>query len=98
MDVTCRNHRDTVILSVINRRETSVRGNKGCAADRRVDQTCVHAADYYATGEEIEMRVCRHLTILTLASSSTGSGPKLCILRFSLNRGQAVCSQKPSLI
>lgn len=74
MDVMWWNHHDTGILSVINRRETSVRENKGGAADRRFDQTCVHAADYYATGEEIEMRAPRRLTILTLASSSGGEG------------------------
>lgn len=85
MDVMWWNHHDTGILSVINRRETSVRENKGGAADRRFDQTCVHAADYYATGEEIEMRAPRRLTILTLASSSGGRGLKLCILRFSLS-------------
>ena len=85
MGVMWWNHQDTGVLSVINRRETSVRGNKGSAADRRCDQTCVPAADYYATGEEIEMRARRRLTILTLASSSGGRGLKLCILRFSLS-------------
>lgn len=85
MDVMWWNRHDTGVLSMINRRETSVRENKGSTADRRCDQTCVHAADYYATGEEIEMRVRRHLTILTLASSSGGRGLELCILRFSLS-------------
>lgn len=85
MDVMWWNHHDTGVLSMINRRETSVRENKGSTADRRCDQTCAHAADYYATGEEIEMRVRRRLTILTLASSSGGRGLELCILRFCLS-------------
>lgn len=47
----------------------------GSVSDRGCDQTCVHAA-----GDEVEMRVCRHLTIVTLASSSKGRSLKLWIL------------------